>query len=171
MIQDEYEPTFEDVIKKPIKNAGLFTEEKKLLNCGDWKSCLVDAYTGNQQRKDMMHKNFKPGKSSGHSNSVFGNKIKQMVANKQKEANDAGQVPRMSTNVGDGSARGTASASGNDGTPTAPLSNTNKDKAKNAKVKDFYSSLLNKRKGEGAKKKAAPETKSEADTGAAEDAE
>ena len=41
------------------------------------------------------------------------------------------------------------------GTPntSAPLSNTNKEKVKSAKVKDFYSSLLNKRKGDGGKKK------------------
>ena len=47
-IVEDQEPTFEDIIKKPIKNASLFPDEKKLLNCGDWKTCLVEAYTINQ---------------------------------------------------------------------------------------------------------------------------
>lgn len=45
-------------------------------------------------------------------------------------------------------------APGSDGGPQAPLSAKNTDAKKSAKVKDFYSSLLNKRKGEGARAKA-----------------
>lgn len=60
--------------------------------CGDWKTQLNEAYTNSEQRKNMMQKNFKPGKSSG-SQSVFGNKIKQMVASRQKADEELGTTP------------------------------------------------------------------------------
>ena len=55
-------------------------------------------------------------------------------------------------------------APGSDGGPQAPLSAKNTDAKKSAKVKDFYSSLLNKRKGEGARAKVPTKPKDEPDS-------
>jgi hypothetical protein len=55
-------------------------------------------------------------------------------------------------------------APGGDGGPQAPLSAKNTDAKKSAKVKDFYSSLLNKRKGEGARAKVASKPSDKSDT-------
>jgi len=55
-------------------------------------------------------------------------------------------------------------APGGDGGPAAPLSAKNTDAKKSAKVKDFYSSLLNKRKGEGARVKAPAKPSDKPDT-------
>ena len=38
IIGEDEDPAFEDIIKKPVKNAGFMQEEKKQINCQDWKS-------------------------------------------------------------------------------------------------------------------------------------
>lgn len=79
-------------------------------------------------------------------------------------AADGAQAPTRSSVGGPAAAPQTTTAAranldvpaGGEGGPAAPLSAKNTDAKKSAKVKDFYSSLLNKRKGEGARTKANP---------------
>ena len=87
-------------------------------------------------------------------------------------AGDAAQAPSRSS-VGGApvqpqtttAARGSLDVgAGSDGGPQAPLSAKNTDAKKSAKVKDFYSSLLNKRKGEGARAKVASKPSDKPDT-------
>lgn len=76
-------------------------------------------------------------------------------------AGDAAQAPSRSSVGGAPVAPQTTTAArgglevaaGGESGPQAPLSAKNTDAKKSAKVKDFYSSLLNKRKGEGARVK------------------
>lgn len=173
------EPAFEDVIKKPAKGTIIAYEEKKQFLCQDWKSQLEAAFQDKEKRAQMYAKT--GGKLRTASNAgVFVAKAKAGAAD-AKAAGGLGQTaqPRAPNPVaaGDaaqaqtrGSVGGTAAApqtttaargnldvaAGSDGGPQAPLSAKNTDAKKSAKVKDFYSSLLNKRKGEGARVKANP---------------
>jgi len=87
-------------------------------------------------------------------------------------AGDAAQGPTRSSVGGTTAAPQTTTAArssldiaaGSDGGPQAPLSAKNTDAKKSAKVKDFYSSLLNKRKGEGARVKVNAKPSDKPDT-------
>ncbi len=122
MVSEDDDPKFEELIKKPVKNTGFMQDEKKQINCPDWKSQLEQMYKTNQDRHQMFNKNSRAGaKAGGVAASKFAANVRAAKMGAQGGAEQTMQ-PRAPGGL-DASANATRSsvggnAPGEDGAPT-----------------------------------------------------